>query len=125
MAGVEFWIARFSLAGYFLDDCAVQTWVARGAGITPRRTQLALVDREFVYSTEGDYTGLLTLEDVTATIEDRLAEVPKWVRRFRKVLRNGEPAIATGAHCSTPYDCPFIDHCQQFCLLYTSPSPRD
>ena len=99
---------------YFLDDCAVQTWVARGAGITPRRTQLALVDREFVYSTEGDYTGLLTLEDVTATIEDRLAEVPKWVRRFRKVLRNGEPAIATGAHCSTPYDCPFIDHCQQF-----------
>ncbi len=98
---------------YFLDDCAVQTWVARGAGITPRRTQLALVDREFVYSTEGDYTGLLTLEDVTATIEDRLAEVPKWLRRFRKVLRNGEPAIATGAHCSTPYDCPFIDHCQQ------------
>lgn len=47
---------------YFLDDCAVQTWVARGAGITPRRTQLALVDREFVYSNEGDYTGLLTLE---------------------------------------------------------------
>lgn len=99
---------------YFLDDCAVQTWVARGAGITPRRTQLALVDREFVYSTEGDYTGLLTLEDVTAAIEDRLADVPKWVRRFRKVLRNGEPAISTGAHCSTPYDCPFIGHCQQF-----------
>lgn len=99
---------------YFLDDCAVQTWVARGAGIAPRRTQLALVDREFVYSNEGDYTGLLTLEDVTATIEDRLAEVPRWVRRFRRVLRNGEPAIATGAHCSTPYDCPFIDHCQQF-----------
>ena len=44
---------------YFLDDCAVQTWVAQGAGITPRRTLLALVDREFVYSTEGDYTGLL------------------------------------------------------------------
>jgi hypothetical protein len=99
---------------YFLDDCAVQTWVARGAGITPRRTQLALVDREFVYSTEGDYTGLLRLEDVTSTIEDRLAEVPKWVRRFRKVLRNGEPAIATGAHCSTPYGCPFVAHCQQF-----------
>ncbi len=41
------------------------------------------------------------------------AEVPRWVRRFRKVLKNGEPAIATGAHCHSPFDCPFIDHCRQ------------
>lgn len=98
---------------YYLDDCAVQTWVARGAGVPPRRTRLALVDREFVYSREGDYTGLLRLEDVTATIDDRVAEVPRWVRRFRKVLKDAEPAIATGAHCHSPFDCPFIDHCQQ------------
>ncbi len=98
---------------YFLDDCAVQAWVARGAGV-PGRTMLALVDREFVYTQAGDYRGLLRLIDVTAAIEDRLSEVSAWVRRFREVLAQDEPDIATGAHCRTPYGCPFIGHCQQF-----------
>ena len=99
---------------YYLDDCAVQTWVSQGAGITPRRTQLALVDRNFVYHEEGNYNGLLHLEDVTSEIADRLAEVPRWVRRFRKVLKDGEPDIGMGSQCTSPYDCPFIAHCQQF-----------
>ena len=98
---------------YFLDDCAVQTWVARGAGIDIRRTQLALVNRDFVYAREGDYSGLLRLVDVSALIEARIAQAPAWLRRFRTVLAGSQPAIATGAHCSSPYGCPFIDHCQQ------------
>ncbi len=98
---------------YFLDDCAVQTWVARGAGVPLRRTLLALMDRPFVRSDEGDYTGVLRLVDVTSTIEDRLPEVPKWVHRFREVLAKEEPAIAAGAHCRTPYGCPFIGHCAE------------
>jgi len=98
---------------YFLDDCAVQTWVAHGSGIDVRRTRVALVNRDFIYREAGNYNGLLKFEDVTRSIEARLTEVPRWLRRFRKVLDDIEPAIHSGAHCQTPYGCPFIERCQQ------------
>jgi hypothetical protein len=96
----------------YLDDCAVQTWVARGAGIDTRRTWVALADSQFVYVEEGNYEGLLKLQDVSAEVEARQADVPRLVRRFQEVLREDEPDICTGPHCRKPYECPFIAHCQ-------------
>lgn len=96
----------------YLDDCAVQTWVARGAGIEARRTWIAVADSEFVYTEEGNYDGLLKLQDVSADVEARQAEVRRLVRRFQKVLRGGEPDICTGPHCRKPYDCPFRSYCE-------------
>jgi hypothetical protein len=114
--GASFEIIEVKSAGsvkeQYLDDCAVQTWVARGAGIDARRTWVAVADTQFVYTEEGNYTGLLRLEDVSAEVEERQAEVPRYVRRFRKVLRTDEPDIRTGAHCTKPYECPFLSYCQ-------------
>lgn len=95
-----------------LDDCAIQTWVARGSGIDTCRTWVAVADREFVYTEEGNYQGLLRLEDVSVHVEERQAEVARRVRRFQKVLRAEEPDIRTGPHCSKPYECPFLSYCQ-------------
>lgn len=103
-----------------LDDCAVQTWVARGAGIDVRRTWVALADPEFVYTEEGNYAGLLKLHDVSAEVEARQAEIPLLVRRFRKVLREDEPDLCTGPHCGKPYECPFLSYCQ----AQEEPSPE-
>lgn len=75
----------------YLDDCAVQTWVARGAGIDARRTWVAVADSQFVYVEEGNYDGLLKLQDVSAEVDARQAEVPRLVRRFQKVLREDGP----------------------------------
>lgn len=96
----------------YLDDCAVQTWVARGAGIDARRVWIAVANTKFVYTEEGNFDGLLLLEDVTVRVEDRQADVPRQVRRFKKVLRAEEPDISTGPHCSKPYECPFLSYCQ-------------
>lgn len=101
-----------SVKDQYLDDCAVQTWVARGAGIDARRTWVAVADTQFDYTEEGNYAGLLRLEDVSAAVDDRQADVPRWVRRFQKVLRADEPDIGTGPHCSKPYECPFLSYCQ-------------
>lgn len=93
------------------DDCAIQAWVARESGIELKAVRIGHVNRDFIYTREGDYDGLLALVDASAEVADRIGEVPRWVRRFRAVLKGEEPAIATGPHCSTPYDCPFATHC--------------
>ncbi len=133
--GTSFEIIEVKSAGsvkeQYLDDCAVQAWVARGAGVDERRTWVAVADTSFVYTEVGNYAGLLRLEDVSAEVEERQAEVPRYVRRFQKVLRADEPAIATGAHCTKPYECPFRSYCQaheeagpEFPLELWSGSPK-
>lgn len=93
-------------------DCAIQTWVARGAGRKVTKVILAHVNREFVYTTPGDYAGLMTQVDITAEVEKLQPEIPRIVAELKAVAAGGQPNIATGKHCSTPYGCPFLEHCR-------------
>ncbi|MGE3298569.1 MAG: DUF2779 domain-containing protein [Porticoccaceae bacterium] len=95
-----------------LWDCAIQTWVAEGAGRRIRSIQLGHIDNRFVYRREGDYRGLLILEDVTTEVRALLPEIPAIVARLKAVASGAQPDIRTGPHCTTPYGCPFIDHCR-------------
>lgn len=101
-----------SVKDYHLVDCAIQAWVIRNAGITFRRAYLAHIDTAFVYEGNDDYDGLLVAEDITTQVAELIEQVPSWVHRLQKVLRGNEPSITTGEHCSTPFDCPFFEHCR-------------
>jgi len=104
----------------YLWDCAIQVWVARGASRPIRWVKLAHVNRDFVYTTPGDYSGLLRVQDITKEVEALLPKIPRLVGRLKKVVTGAEPEIATGAHCSEPYDCPFLAYCQS-----KEPAPPD
>ena len=92
----------------YLWDCAIQTWVVRGAGRPVQIVSLDLVDSSFVYSSEGDYRGLLSLDDYTEQVEALLPQVPGLVAKFKAVMAGPQPDISTGRHCNVPYECPFL-----------------
>lgn len=92
-------------------DCAIQTWVSRGAGRRLTRIQVAHLNREFVYTRKGDFDGLLTLSDITPDVEALQAEVPRVVTQLKRVAAGSMPDVAVGAQCTSPYPCPFIEHC--------------
>jgi len=94
-------------------DCALQTWVVRGAGRPLQIVSLDLVDSAFVYTREDDYTGLLSLDDYTEQVEALLPQVPGLVTKFKAVMAGPQPEISTGRHCNVPYECPFFRHCRQ------------
>ena len=68
-----------SVKDYHLQDCAIQTWVARHAGIRVHSTAVAHVDTAFVYPGGGNYRGLLKEADVDEDVEALAVEVPGWV----------------------------------------------
>ena len=68
-------------------DCAIQTWVARGSGRNVSKVELAHLDRDFVRALEGDYTGLLVREDITANVEALQPKIPAIVERLESVAR--------------------------------------
>ncbi|HWK71856.1 MAG TPA: DUF2779 domain-containing protein [Burkholderiaceae bacterium] len=104
--------ASTSIKDYYLDDCAVQTWVANGAGVPIKKVTLAFVNNEFVYRGKGNYQGLLNHEDITASVFKRVPLVEQWVKGLRKMLAGKEPSVRVGKHCGTPYACPFQGYCQ-------------
>lgn len=95
-----------------LWDCAIQTWVARGAGRNVTRVMHGHVDTTFVYRTAGDYRGLLKLVDITAEVEALIPHIPRIVAELKQVSVGPMPAITTGAACFAPYECPFHSHCR-------------
>ncbi len=101
-----------SLKDEYLWDCAVQSWVMRGADLPLERIHVGHVNNQFVLEREGDYRGLLHQEDVTSRVEPLITQVPGIVRILEAVIAGEEPAIGTGKHCLDPYPCPFIEHCR-------------
>jgi Domain of unknown function(DUF2779) len=104
--------AATSVKDYFYRDCAVQAWVAEGAGYPVRRVTLAHTNNQFVYPGGGKYAGMLDLVDATAQVERLKGTVGDTVKQLREVLARNEPDIRTGEHCASPYDCPFLSHCR-------------
>jgi len=99
---------------YHRDDVAVQSYIATAAGVKLSSVSLAHIDSTFVYQGDGDYRGLLTEANLTAEAMSRHGEVEQWLTEAHKTAnRETEPDICTGDQCSSPFDCPFIDYCNQ------------
>jgi hypothetical protein len=76
---------------YHLDDCAIQAWVTRGAGLELERIDLAVLDTSFFYLGDGDYGGLFRFEDVTGAMAARVPRVAEWVRDSSAMLAGPMP----------------------------------
>lgn len=100
-----------SIKPYHLQDCAVQSWVVSGAGYPLKRVELAHVNNAFVYEGGGNYQGLLAHNDVTDAIQPLIEKVPAWIQSFQDMLAGPMPPIAAGDQCTSPYECPFLNHC--------------
>lgn len=94
-----------------VQDCAVQAWVHLGAGHPLEAVALAHIDNRFVYAGDGDYRGLLVEYDLTAEVFDLLPAVPGWVERARTAVGGPLPQVPVGQHCTSPYECPFLQLC--------------
>lgn len=102
-----------SVKGYHLDDAAIQSFVARSSGVPLTKITLAHIDSDWIYPGNGDYSGLLLENDLTAEVFDRGDEVRSWVAEALKtVAKKREPRIVTDKHCSNPYECGFLVYCQ-------------
>lgn len=97
---------------YHRDDVAIQSYVTKGAGVDLESVSIAYINRDFSYSGDGIYSGLLIESDHTQQAERRRRDVIQWIREANEVLdQNNEPELATGHHCHVPFSCSFHGYC--------------
>ena len=103
-----------SVKGYHREDIAIQTYVARQAGVAVQSVALAHIDTNWTYPGNGNYNGLLTEVDLTADASDLEADVISWISDAAEIAtKKQEPVCATGSHCFDPFECGFHAHCTQ------------
>ncbi len=51
--------------------------------------------------------------DLTEELATQHDEIEKNIAVMKEILRHGEPATPTGAHCLEPYACPYQHYCAQ------------
>ena len=97
----------------YLRDLAVQVWIARGAGLPIRKAGLLLLNRAYVYDGKKlDLDQLFTFVDLTSDAIAMHDEIETLVASLQADLMKDEaPQIEPGEQCSTPYPCPYYDHC--------------
>ncbi len=100
-----------SVKNYHLDDAAIQTWVAKQAGLEIIETAIAYINNRFVYPGESQYEGLFAEQCINEEVAERLPQVIHWVREAQSMLAEIEPRIMAGEQCYEPFSCPFINHC--------------
>jgi hypothetical protein len=101
-----------SVKDYHRDDVAIQHYVASQAGVTLSGAALAHINTSWTYSGGNDYTGLLVESDLSEEAASRRGEVEAWISAAHKVVaKPSPPDLGPGAHCSKPFDCGFLGHC--------------
>lgn len=96
---------------YHIGDLATQYWVIRQNGLEVASAAIRHIDTSFVLEEIGNYEGIFadtSLLDEIGAVADNREEV---IKNARDMLAGEEPVCATGAHCTFPFSCEFINHC--------------
>jgi hypothetical protein len=102
-----------SVKDYHREDVAIQTYVAKSAGVKLSAILLSHIDTGWVYPGGANYDGLLVEEDLTDEAFSKEHEVIDWIAKAKLIARSKvEPKITTGDQCKSPYACGFLAYCQ-------------
>ena len=91
-----------------VPDAAIQAYVLRHAGLPVERVEVMHLNRECRFP---DLSNLFIRQDVTDAAAALCAEAPHIVAAQLEALRGDLPDVATGDHCSSPRECPFLARC--------------
>ena len=94
---------------YHIPDLAVQTHVARQAGLPVRRMEVMHLNKGY---RRGEAAPLFLRSDVTERVEAALLEVPGRIEEQLDVLQGPLPDSPVGPHCwYRGQECAFMDRC--------------
>jgi hypothetical protein len=94
-------------------DIGVQLHVVESSGLYIERVGLLHVDADYLWQGGAyDCERLFRLTDLTDAARAAARDVAQNVARLRALLdADRPPSVDVGAHCHSPYACPFFGHC--------------
>lgn len=105
-----------------IPDAAYQALVLRAAKIPVSKVSIGYVNNAFVLRTPGNYKGFIAERDITEEVESLLPELEHSSNQLLGIMGQAQaPTVSIGAHCTDPYECPFIGRCTKGMRMPTYP----
>ena len=98
---------------HYLYDVAIQYHVLSACGLDISSACLMHLNRDYRFNgDEHDLLALFTIRNLTRQVKKLDADLPRLLRRQRKVLAQATaPETSPGPQCTDPYQCEFFSHC--------------
>jgi hypothetical protein len=96
-----------------LLDLSIQAYAMQQSGLLMTRAELNLLNSQWKYGGDGDYSGMFKTLDVTELVEGMVEYVPIMMARADFMLKGDMPKTETGKQCSTPHNCPYLGFCHE------------
>lgn len=94
-------------------DIAIQAFTMEQSGVPMARAELNLLNSQWRYPGNGDYSGLFRIMDVTEEVRSMAPIVPDLIADARSMLLGPMPVLVTGKQCTKPQACPFVGFCEK------------
>ena len=91
-----------------IPDAAVQAHVVEKAGLPVVRVELMHLNREHRHPNQGP---LFIRADISAEVAAHRGDIAGEAGAQMQMLAGELPHVEPGPHCTSPYDCPFLDRC--------------
>jgi len=91
-----------------IPDAAIQAQVVERAGLPVVRVELMHLNNQHRHPDKGP---LFIRADITAEVAELRDDVAREASAQLRMLEGALPEVATGPHCTSPYDCPFLARC--------------
>lgn len=94
-------------------DVAVQSWVARGAGVDLATVGVLTLSRGYVFNGKSlDVYRLFRFHNLDEVVTQYLPWIGEDVTELHAMLSSGEaPEVEPSDHCFEPYECGYYDFC--------------
>lgn len=101
-----------SLKEVHISDAAIQYYVMKHQQfLTNPEMYLIHFDSSYVRQGDLNIRKLFTANKITTQVIDLQPDIPANVLQLKKTLLYGEPTIAMGSQCISPYPCSFYAYC--------------
>ncbi|MBW2627642.1 MAG: DUF2779 domain-containing protein [Deltaproteobacteria bacterium] len=91
-----------------IPDAAVQAHVVERAGLPVTRVELMHLNTKHRHPNQGP---LFTRADITPGVTELRDEITNQASAQMRMLEGALPEVEPGAHCNSPYECPFLARC--------------
>lgn len=101
-----------SVKDQHIQDAALQYYVMTNCGLPLGDISIIHLNNQYVRIGNLDIKQLFTTESILEQVLEQQEFVTRKVVELKKLLAQlDEPVVDIGAHCFTPYECDFTNHC--------------
>ncbi|MBU1678855.1 MAG: DUF2779 domain-containing protein [Bacteroidetes bacterium] len=101
-----------SISDTYLIDTSIQYYVITKCGLNLSEASIIYINNQYVRKDALDINELFIKESVLEVVKEKQNFIEEEIQRQKNILKlKYIPQIDIGAHCSTPYDCSFINLC--------------